>query len=170
MCRLVRETSHGGALRATANRASLRSLAAPRSSNDASPPIGSALQRHRRTLALKRHASAQTSFRPPSKPPPSATARKSCGCQTSTPTLCRIEKSLAVSRDMRMLGREREINGVINLSHLCPFGALEFRLRTITYDVLTIKKRPSSRRNRSFGSACRVMNMNITPSRMRFPW
>ena len=44
LCRLVRETTHGGALRATANRASLRSLAARRSSNDASPPIGSALR------------------------------------------------------------------------------------------------------------------------------
>ena len=49
--------------------------------------------------------------RPLSKPPPSATARKSCGFQTSTPTLRRIEKSLAVPGDMRMLGREREENG-----------------------------------------------------------
>ena len=49
---------------------------------------------------------------------------KSCGCQTSTPTLRRIEKSLAVSGDMRMLGREREDNGVSYFSHLCTFGAL----------------------------------------------
>ena len=40
----LEKQTHGGALRATANRASLRSLAAPRSSNDASPPIGSALR------------------------------------------------------------------------------------------------------------------------------
>ena len=57
--------------------------------------------------------------RPLSKPPPSATARKSCGCQTSTPTLRRIKKSLAGSVDMRMLGREREKNSVSYLSHLC---------------------------------------------------
>ena len=44
LCRLVRVATHGGTLRATANRASLRSLAARRSSNDASPPIGSALR------------------------------------------------------------------------------------------------------------------------------
>ena len=57
--------------------------------------------------------------RPLSKPPPSATARKSCGCQTSTPTVRRIEKSLAVSGDMRMLGRERERNRVSYLSYFC---------------------------------------------------
>ena len=32
-------------------------------------------------------------------------------------------KILATSNDMRMLGREREINGVFYFSHLCTFGA-----------------------------------------------
>ena len=60
-CRFAKDEVHGGAPRATANRASLRSLAAPRSSNDASPPIGSALRaiairwRLRATLAPKPH-------------------------------------------------------------------------------------------------------------------
>ena len=44
LCRVHKVTAHGGALRAIANCASSRPLAAPRSSNDASPPIGSALR------------------------------------------------------------------------------------------------------------------------------
>ena len=61
------------ALRATANRSILRSLSAPRSSNDASPPIGSAASRHRRMRAPKRHAGARPScpshlFHPSQKP------------------------------------------------------------------------------------------------------
>ena len=43
-CRFAKDEVHGGALGAIANCASLRSLAARRSSNDASPPIGSALR------------------------------------------------------------------------------------------------------------------------------
>ena len=43
-CRFAKDEVHGGALRATANRASLRSQAARRSSNDASPPHGTALR------------------------------------------------------------------------------------------------------------------------------
>ena len=62
MCRFVKVTAHGGALRATANRASLRSLAAPRSSNDASPPHRLGASRHRRTRALTRHAGARPSI------------------------------------------------------------------------------------------------------------
>ena len=34
------------------------------------------------------------------------------------------KKILAPSYDMRMLGRERERNGALYLSHLCTFGAL----------------------------------------------
>ena len=76
-------TAHGGALRATANRASLRSLAARRSSNDASPPHGTALPRHRRTRALKRRAIAenhpplQTSLLAYPEEPPRRTRRSS---------------------------------------------------------------------------------------------
>ena len=44
LCRMVRETNHGGALRTTANCASLRSPAARRSSNSASPPHGTAFR------------------------------------------------------------------------------------------------------------------------------
>ena len=43
-CRFVRATTHGGALRSTANCAILRSPAALRSSNNSSPPKGSALR------------------------------------------------------------------------------------------------------------------------------
>ena len=44
LCRFPRDKVHGGALRAAANRASLCSLAASRSSNIASPPHGTALR------------------------------------------------------------------------------------------------------------------------------
>ena len=44
LCRAVKATAHGGAIRATANSASLRSPAARRSSNVASPPHGTALR------------------------------------------------------------------------------------------------------------------------------
>ena len=57
----LEKQTHGGALRATANRASLRSLAARRSSNDASPPHGTALRAIAVRRALKRHASARPS-------------------------------------------------------------------------------------------------------------
>ena len=43
-CRFAKVEVHGLALLSTASRACLRSLAAPRSSNDASPPIGPALR------------------------------------------------------------------------------------------------------------------------------
>ena len=61
----------------------------------------------------------------------------------AVPAAC--QKSLATLNDMRMLGRERERNGVCYFSHLCTFGALisinVMKFALICKDRLTVSVR-----------------------------